>query len=391
MSALVDNFIYFSRPSIGAEEEQAALRVLRSGWLTTAKEAQSFETEFSTKTGATHSLAVNSATSGLILAMDACGIKTGTKILTTPYTFISTATSAIHLGGEIVYSDVEKDSYNLDPSLLEDKLKHDKTIKAIVPVHVAGNVCKMNEICQIAKKYNVYVIEDSAHAFPAPSKYGFAGTIGDVGVYSFYATKTITTAEGGMICTNNDELAKRMSIMRMHGINRTVWDRYTSKTASWQYDVVEAGYKFNMPDILAAIGREQLKKADSFWEKRKKIVAEYNKSFSLYDFLQLPPDSPGNSWHLYLLRIVPEKLSISRNEFADKLQESGIGISMHFIPHFHLSYIQNRYNLKETDFPNTEKCYNSTITIPLWPDMTDDMVHRVISTVIDIGKQYYAV
>lgn len=383
--------IKFSQASIGKEEEEAVLRVLRSGWLTTGKETFAFEEEFANKIGAKHTLAVNSATSGLMLAYNALGIGTGDKILTTPYTFASTALAARHLGAEIVYADIEKDSYNIDPAAIEKALKEDKNhqIKAIVPVHIAGNVCRMQEINQIAQKYGVKVVEDAAHAFPSKTKDGFAGNLGDIGVFSFYVTKTITTAEGGMIATNNPEYAEKMRVNRLHGINRPIWDRYTSDKASWEYDVVDEGYKCNLPDILSAIGREQLKKADLLFEKRKKIVCRFNQAFKEYDFLTLPPDGDGNAWHLYLLRINQSKLNINRNQFGAELQEAGLGISMHFIPHYRFTYFKNRYGLKPEDFANAEKQYQATITLPLWPDMNDEQVEQVINAVIQTGKQHY--
>lgn len=383
--------IKFSQASIGKEEEEAVLRVLRSGWLTTGKETFAFEEEFANKIGAKHTLAVNSATSGLMLAYNALGIGTGDKILTTPYTFASTALAARHLGAEIVYADIEKDSYNIDPAAIEKALKEDKNhqIKAIVPVHIAGNVCRMQEINQIAQKYGVKVVEDAAHAFPSKTKDGFAGNLGDIGVFSFYATKTITTAEGGMIATNNPEYAEKMRVNRLHGINRPIWDRYTSDKASWEYDVVDEGYKCNLPDILSAIGREQLKKADLLFEKRKKIVCRFNQAFKEYDFLTLPPDGDGNAWHLYLLRINQSKLNINRNQFGAELQEAGLGISMHFIPHYRFTYFKNRYGLKPEDFANAENQYQATITLPLWPDMNDEQVEQVINAVIQTGKQHY--
>lgn len=310
----------FFLPSIGEEEEQAVLRIMRSGWLTTGKENAAFESEFAEYVGVKHALAVNSATSGLLLAMSACGIRQGRKILTTPYTFVSTATSALHLGGGVVYADVEKDSFNIDPEQIEQKLAKDRSIRAIVPVHIGGNLCNMQAIRELAQSYGVKVIEDAAHAFPSKTKDGYAGTLSDIGVFSFYATKTITTAEGGMVCTNDDETARHISTMRMHGIDRTVWDRYTSNSASWVYDVTHAGFKCNMPDILAALGRVQLKKAASLFEKRKKIAERYTQAFKEYDFLQCPPDGEGNAWHLYMLRIRAEKLSVSRDEFCRLLQ-----------------------------------------------------------------------
>ena len=379
------DFIPFALPEIGEEEEKAVLEVLKSGWITTGKVTLEFEKEFAKKLNVPHALAVNSATSGLILALEACKIGPGDKVLTTPYTFISTATSCLHLGAEVVYADIEKDSFNIDPEKIEEQLAKDSSIKAIIPVHIAGNICDMKKICAIAKKYDVYVIEDSAHAFSAKSVDGWAGTFGDIGVFSFYATKTITTAEGGMVVTSNPELAKRMTTMRLHGIDRNVWDRYTSKKASWQYDVVDAGFKCNLPDILSAMGIEQLKKAETFLEKRKAIVEKYNEAFKKYDFFILPPDSDGNAWHLYLLGLNLSKLKIDRDEFGNLLQENGIGISMHFIPHYKFSLWQGRNDLSEKYFPNAEEHFLRTLSLPLWPGMTDAMVQKVIDTVIKIG------
>jgi len=383
------DFIPFFLPSFTEAEEEAVVRVLRSGWLTTGKEAIAFEKEFADFTGSPHSLAVNSATSGLMLAMDAFGIGNGTKILTTPYTFVSTATSARHLGAEIAYADIESDTCNIDPAAIEAALRKDPAIRAIVPVHIAGNVCRMDEICALGKKYGVAVIEDAAHSFPSRTKAGFAGTLGDAGVFSFYATKTITTGEGGMVCVKDGEKAKRISMMRSHGIDRTIWDRYTSKQASWKYDVVEDGWKCNLPDILAAIGRVQLTKADEFFRKRSRIAREFNAAFSECDYLRIPPDGDGNAWHLYPLGIVPEKLDTDRDGFAQELQDAGLGISVHFIPHFEMTWFKKRYNLSRTDFPEAARRYETTISLPFWPDMTDEMVAGVIRAVRDTGNRHY--
>ena len=275
---------------------------------------------------------------------------------------------------------------------IEDALKRDRAllkprIKAVVPIHIAGNVCRMQDIMTLAKKYEVYIIEDAAHSFPSKTDNGYAGTMGDIGVFSFYATKTITTAEGGMVCTANDELAKRMTTMRMHGIDRSVWDRYTADKASWEYDVIEAGYKYNLPDILAAIGREQLKKADFFLEKRIHIIKQYNQAFAECPWIIPPPDGKGNAWHLYLLNLDLQKITINRNSFSQFLQEDGIGVSMHFIPHFLMSFWKKQ-GLDEKDFPNAKTRYESTISLPLWPDMTQMMIDKVIETVIKTGRMY---
>lgn len=389
----------FHKAAITKAEEDAVLDVLRSGWLTTGKYTLEFEKKFSQAVGGDDviSLAVNSNTSGMILAMEACGVKSGTAVITTPYTFVSTATCARHLNADVYFADVEKDSYSIDPEKIEEILikdaKNGHKVKAIVPVHIAGNICNMERILELAKKYStsenkIYVIEDAAHSFPSPTKLGYAGTIGDAGVFSFYVTKTITTAEGGMVCTKNPELAKRMTIMRMHGMDRTTWDRYTSPRASWEYDIVAPGYKFNLPDVLSALGCCQVDRAVLFYEQRKAIVEQYNKAFSKLDFIKLPPDGEGNAWHLYLMRINPEKLTISREEFAKKLQGEGIGISVHFIPIFHFTYWKELYpDFTAKNYPNAETQYSQTISIPLYPDMPQEQVDYVINTVIKIGTE----
>ena len=380
--------IPFFKPSFDSTEEEAAVRVLRSGWLTTGKETLAFEQAFADMVNSPYALAVNSASNGLMLAMDAFGIGKGAKILTSPYTFVSTATSALHLGGEAVYADIARDSYSIDPEKIEDKLKRDPTIKAIVPIHIAGNLCDMKAINTLAKKYHTAVIEDAAHAFPAKTAGGYGGTFGDAGVFSFYATKTITTGEGGMICVRSPEAAERIKLMRSHGINRTIWDRYTDKHASWQYDVVAEGYKCNLPDILSAIGRAQLQKADIFYRKRKRIAEQFTRAFKPLDFFTVPPDGEGNAWHLYILRLVPETLSVGRDDFARALQERGLGISVHFIPHFELNFLKKRYALRAQDFPNAAAHYAQSISLPFWPDMSDEDVQYVIDTVIDTAKKF---
>lgn len=390
----------FHRAAITKAEEDAVLQVLRSGWLTTGKVTMEFEKKFSKALGdeSIISLAVNSNTSGMILAMEACGVKPGTAVITTPYTFVSTAACGRHLGADVYFADIEKDTYSIDPDKIEEILKKDKEhkVKAIVPVHIAGNICNMERILDLSKKYSteknkIYVIEDAAHSFPSPTPLGYGGAIGDAGVFSFYVTKTITTAEGGMVCTKNPELAKRMTTMRLHGMDRTTWDRYTSPKASWEYDIVAPGYKFNLPDVLSALGCCQVDRAVLFYEQRKAVVDKYNQAFKDLDFIQLPPDGPGNAWHLYLMRIVPEKLKISREEFAKKLQEAGLGISVHFIPIFHFTYWKELYSdFTAENYPNAENQYSRTISIPLYPDMTEEDSDYVIETIKKVGLENHA-
>lgn len=382
----------FFKASVSEEEEQACIRVLRSGWLTTGNETHEFEKEFAKKIGVPYALAVNSNTSGMILAMEACGVTKGKAVITTPYTFVSTAACARHLGGDVYFADIEKDNYSIDPEKIKEILEgpEGKNVVAIVPVHIAGNVCNMKRIMELAKKYNVKVIEDCAHSFPSETDMGFAGAIGDIGVFSFYATKTITTGEGGMVTVKDEKLAKRMSSMRLHGMNRDAWDRYTSTKASWEYDIVAPGFKFNLPDILGAIGRVQLSKADVFDAKRKVHVKHYNELLSKNDFVILPPTSKGDSCHLYLLRLNLSKLKCDRNVFAKELQDMGVGISMHFIPVFHFSYWKELYpDFTAENFPNAQEKYLQTISLPLYPDMKPEMVEYVAQCIKIVGEKYH--
>ncbi len=388
----------FFRPSIGDEEKKAVLDVMDSGWLTTGKVAHEFENEFARYVGSKHALAVNSNTSGMILAMEACGVTRGKAVITTPYTFVSTAASAIHLGADVMFADIEPDSYSISPDSIEEILRADTEHKvaAIVPVHVAGNLCDMKRIRQLADKYStaenrIRVIEDAAHSFPSKTEAGFAGTLGDVGVFSFYATKTMTTGEGGMVTTGDDSICARMAQMRLHGMSRDAWDRYTNPKASWEYDIIAPGYKSNMPDILAAIGREQLKKAESFRKSRTEIAMRFNEAFAKCDFLTVPPDGEGNSWHLYLIRLNEDKLTITRNEFMEKLRERGLGISMHFIAIHRFTWWKEHFPQYNAEtLPNAEKATARTITLPLWPYMDDASVSHVIRSVIETGNAHHA-
>ncbi len=325
---------------------------------------------------------MNSASSGLFLALEALGLGPGAKLATSPYTFTSSAAAARHLGAEVAFCDISRDDYNIDPERLDAALAADPTILAVMPVHVGGYPCRMGEIVEIARRRNVKIVEDAAHAFPLRLPEGAAGTIGDIGVYSFYATKTITTGEGGMVVARDEPLLARIDSMRLHGFDRVAWDRYTSKTASWRYDVVEAGYKCNLPDILAAVGREQLKKADHFLAQRRAIAERYTEAFGGHPALENPPAHPAHAWHLFSLRIRPEALRIGRDEFAARLQSAGIGISVHFIPLHLMSYWSKRYSLSPDDFPEAFSKFSRTISLPIWQGMSPAQVERVASIVL---------
>jgi dTDP-4-amino-4,6-dideoxygalactose transaminase len=415
----------FARPLIGKGEEEAVLRVLRSGWLTTGRETLAFEGEFAeflgspereSPEGAIRCLAVNSATSGLHLALEACGVSRGDLVLVPSYTFTSTAEVVRYLGAEPVFVDSLPDGFHIDPGALEATLERlarglpaypprSQTegfgprgrAAALVPVHYGGLPCDMGAIRDIARRYKLRVVEDAAHSFPSlipgageNGRDAFAGTLGDVGVFSFYATKTITTGEGGMVACRDPELAARMSVMRSHGIDRSIWNRYTDTGASWYYSVVEAGYKYNLPDLLSALGRVQLGRSREFLRLREEIAARYNEAFSEDPHFTIPPKGPGNAWHLYPLRLNPGTLSVSRDEFARKLQEGGVGVSVHFIPLHTMPYYRNAWALEEGDFPEALKTFNRVISLPIWQGMDGKMVERVIAMVKALGRQYNA-
>jgi dTDP-4-amino-4,6-dideoxygalactose transaminase len=383
-------FVPFSRPSLGKEEEEAVLAVMRSGWLTTGEAALRFESEFADYVGARHAIALNSATAGLHLALEALGVSPGSVVLTTPFTFAATAEVVRYLGADPVFVDIDPVTMNIDASRLQEALERlggsGRRVSAMIPVHVAGLPCDMEAIGHLALKHGVPVVEDAAHAFPVRQGERYAGTIGDAGVYSFYATKSITTGEGGMAVTDRDELARRIRLMRLHGIDRDVWNRYTTPGASWKYDVVAPGYKYNLTDLAAAIGRVQLRKAESFLQRRRNIAQRYIAAFSGLDFLTVPPRADNHAWHLFIIRIRKTALTIDRDGFIEELQKRGIGVSVHFIPLHIMSYYRDRYSLKPDDFPAALESYSSCVSLPLCASLTDEEVERVVGAVVEIGE-----
>ena len=378
-------FLPFALPDIDEEEIQEVVDTLRSGWITTGPKTKQFEQDFSSYIGGNvNAIAVNSATAGLHLTLEAIGINPGDEVITTPYTFTATAEVIRYLGAHPIFVDIDPLSFNIDSKNIE-KAVTPKT-KAIIPVHFGGLACEMDEIIKIARHYDLKIIEDAAHALPATSngkKIGGLDT--DATIFSFYATKTITTGEGGMIVTKNPAIAERCRIMRLHGISRDVFDRYNSIKPSWQYDVIAPGYKYNLTDIAAAIGIHQLKKTARFQARRKLIAERYNVSFAELPVI-LPPntnDSELHAWHLYVIRLT-EKAGISRDEFIKQMAERGIGCSVHFIPLHILTYWKEKYNLKQMDYPNAYNAYLNAVSLPIYTKMTDEDVARVITTVTEL-------
>lgn len=373
--------IPFHMPSIGPEEEAAVLSVLRSGWLTTGVHAKAFEEEFASFVGAKHALAVNSATSALHLGLDAARVGPGDRVIVPTMTFTATAEVVRYVGAEPVMVDCDVRTLNLDPGQVEQACRSGP-IKAIMPVHFAGLACDMRAIRSISERHGCAIVEDAAHAFPSLYDGQHIGSGAFAAAFSFYVTKTLTTGEGGMLSTNSDEVAHRARIMRLHGISRDAFDRYRSDKPNWHYEVVAPGFKYNMPDLAASIGRVQLRRAGELRAKRKAIADRYNHAFAHLP-VTLPADAEddhAHAWHLYVLRL-GEDSGISRNEAIQQLNDCGVGTSVHFIPlHCH-PYWRQHCHVGPADFPVAQAAYESMMSLPLFPDMSEVQIQHVIDAV----------
>lgn len=380
----MSEFIPFALPDIGDEEINEVVAAMRSGWLTTGPKTKQFEQDFTAFLGGNglESISVNSATAGLHLALEAIGLKEGDEVITTCYTFTATAEVVRYLGAEPIFCDIDPKTLNIDPNQIEAKIT--PRTKAIIPVHFAGLSCDMDAILSIAKKHNLRVIEDAAHALPTTFKKNLCGTFAsDVTVFSFYATKTIATGEGGMIVTRDPAIAKRCKLMRLHGIDRDAFDRYTSKKPAWYYEVVAPGFKYNLTDIASSMGIHQLKKAWRFQEQRAAMAARYDTAFAKLP-VTTPPRAPAgdvHAWHLYVLHLEGIKRE-QRDDFIQKMaSDFAVGCSVHFIPlHLH-PYWRDRYKLRPEHFPQATACYEKAVSLPLYTKMTDAQTQRVIDGV----------
>lgn len=388
-------FLPFALPEIGEEEIQEVANCLRSGWLTTGPKTRQFETDFEAMLNAAgggvasgnqpvQAIAVNSATAGLHLALEAIGIGPGDEVIVPTHTFTATAEVVRYLGADPVFVDVLPGSLNIDPALVRAAITN-KT-KAIMPVHFAGLAADMSAIVSIAQEHGLKVVEDAAHALPCVVNGVAVGNLQtDAAVFSFYANKTITTGEGGMVVSRNPEIIKRCKTMRLHGINRDVFDRFTSKAPSWYYEVVAPGFKYNLTDLASAMGIHQLKKAELFRAKRQAIVDQYNAAFKNLPVV-LPQGAPTNglhSWHLYVLRL-SDQCPLTRDQFVEALYAQGIGCSVHYIPLHLQPYWRETYKLKTEHFPVSQKAYERMVSIPLYSKMTQSEIDRVIQAVQSI-------
>ena len=374
--------IPFHKAYLGSEEADAAAEVINSGWLTMGEKTFKFERDFSLYTGAENSIAVNSCTAALHLALRAIGIQPGDEVIIPAMTFIATWEVITYSGARPVLADIDRHSFLIDVHEIERKITP-KT-RAIIPVHYGGESCDLDAIMEIARRHDVHVIEDAAHALPTLYNGKMVGTISDITCFSFYATKTITTGEGGMITTASSEWADRIRRLRLHGITKDAWNRYSEK-GTWQYDVSEAGYKYNMTDIASAIGIEQLKKSDLMNKMRHEIADKYNNAFKNSELLDTwrVRDDKECAWHLYPVLVNTDAVSISRDEFIDKLKEAGIGTSVHYIPMYRFSCF-DKSGYTPADFPACELMFSRQVSLPIYPGMTGEETDYVISTVLSI-------
>jgi dTDP-4-amino-4,6-dideoxygalactose transaminase len=387
--------IPFSKVPICGNELKYVKEVLDSGWLTTAGKTALFEKKFAENVNAKYSCATNSCTAALHLGVEALGVKPGEKVFVQSMTFTSSAEVIRYLGAHPVFLDIEYGSNLITPTILQSAIKKYPDVKYLVIVHYGGQAAEMinengEDILNLCHKHGIKIIEDAAHAFPCKLKGKMVGSFGDVTCFSFYANKTITSGEGGMLVTDNEDIFKRVKTMRLHGINRDVWDRYISNKPTWEYDIVEAGYKYNMPDINAAIGLAQLEQAELFRNKRQEVAEYYFNNLRDVDSIDLPlikVPFEDHSWHLFHI-VLNENAIISRDEFIQKLSKAGIGTSVHYKPLHNMTYYREKYKLIPSDFPATEKTWHGNVSLPIYPFITKDELAYIVKTIRECLLRY---
>ncbi|RME56294.1 MAG: DegT/DnrJ/EryC1/StrS aminotransferase family protein [Caldilineae bacterium] len=420
-------FVPFARPDIDAEEIEAVTACLQSGWLTTGPRVRQFEEAFAAYLGARHAVAVNSCTAAMHLALEAVGLRPGDLVITTPYTFAATAEVIRYFDAIPIFVDIEADTLNMDPrqaaeavkAFLDDPrsqardhwlppaLRHPSSVvrpsapavgrpKALLPVHIGGHPCDMRALEQVATRHHLALIEDAAHALPARHQGRLIGQAqssvagpSSLVCFSFYATKTLTTGEGGMIVTEDADLAERCRIMSLHGISKDAWKRYTAE-GNWYYEIIAPGYKYNMTDVAAALGLVQLGKLEKMWRRRRDIAQYYTQLFSSLPELETPTEREDvqHAWHLYILRLHLDRLCIDRARFIHELRERGVGASVHFIPlHLH-PYYRETYGFQPHAYPVAYREYQRVISLPIYSAMSDADVQRVGEAVCDIVRTY---
>lgn len=377
------DFIPYALPDVGEEEIEAVARVMRSGWLTTGPETAAFEEEFASYMGGgVTALAVNSATSGLHLALEALGIGPGDEVIAPTLTFTATVEVVRYLGADAVLVDVDATTLNIAPHQFEAAIT--PRTKAVIVVHYGGLACDMDKVFAVAERHGLAVIEDAAHALPTTYRGRKVGTLASAAtVFSFYANKTMTTGEGGMIVTHDAQLIRRMKAMRLHGIDRDAFDRFKSKVPAWYYEVIAPGFKYNMTDVAAATGRVQLRRLEQMAENRQRIANNY--MTALADLpLRLPappPEGDLHARHIFPIRLEGQALELGRDRFIEALAEAGVGTSVHYVPLHRQPYWRDRYALEPQHFPAAEEAYAQMISLPIYSGMTLSQVDRVTAAV----------
>ncbi len=372
-------FLPFALPEIGEDEIAEVVDTLRSGWITTGPKAKRFEAAFTEFLGdpSLESIAVNSATAGLHLALEAVGVGPGDEVITTTHTFTASAEVARYLGADVKLVDIDPATYCISPAALEAAIT--PRTKCVVPVHYGGLAADMTAILAIARRHGLKVVEDAAHALPTTHRGQRIGTLdSDATVFSFYANKTMTTGEGGMLVTRHPEVAARAKVMRLHGINRDAFDRFTAKVPSWYYEIVAPGFKYNLTDIAAALGLHQLKRLQAFQARRAELAAAYAEALAGLP-LRLPPQPLAgdlHAWHLYVVELT-DAAPITREAFIESLYADGIGCSVHYIPLHQHPYWKEHYGLKAEDFPHSQRAFERIVSLPLYTRMTEADVRRV--------------
>ncbi|HXA00141.1 MAG TPA: DegT/DnrJ/EryC1/StrS family aminotransferase [Candidatus Dormibacteraeota bacterium] len=383
----VSPFLQFHRASIGEEEIEAVREVLSSGWLTTGERVKRFESHFADHVGAAHAVALSSCTAALHLALAAIGLEEGDEVILPTMTFASSGEAVLYFRGRPVLVDSTADLFHMDPAQIEANIT--PRTKAIMPVHYSGYAHGLDSILEIADRRGLKVIEDAAHSFPSRFRGKFIGTFGDITCFSFYATKTITTGEGGMATTEDPKLADQMRRLSLHGISRDAWKRYSAE-GSWRYDIEALGYKYNLTDLQAAIGVVQLQKCETLLARRAALAARYTQELSSLSAFSVPvtPSDVDHAWHLYVLQVNNGALKISRDAIIQELKKRGVGTSVHFIPlHLHPLYRQSGY--LPGQFPNAEQHFSRAISLPLFPDLSWEEQDRVIQALHDIVRIHH--
>lgn len=383
----IPRVVPFAVPSIEDDDIAAVVDVMRTGWITTGPNVREFEQRFAERLGAKHAVALNSATAALHLALDAISLRAGDEVIVPTLTFTASAEVVRYFDAKPVLVDVLPDTLCIDAQAVRRAIT--PRTRAIMPVHLGGHAAEMDALMAIAHEHDLRVIEDTAHAFPSAYHGRNAGTMGDISAFSFYATKTITTAEGGMLVTDSDAYAERARVMSLHGMDRDSWKRYT-RGGSWRYDVVAPGYKYNMTDMAAALGLSQLAKAGAMWRRRCEIAELYNQAFKTLPELELPTvhEYVEHAWHLYVPRLHLDRLNIDRDAFLRELDDRGVMTSVHFIPVHTFTYYRSTYGYEDSEFPVASAEFERYFSLPIYPAMSREDVDQVIRSVRDVVSRY---